>query len=312
MIYVAVIENNNDPLKLARCQVRIFGLHTEDKTIYPTEDLPWAHFLLNSTSISSQGNVFIPNNGDWCIVSFIDPEKQQPIILGTIAKFINSIPDFNIGFNDPNQENPVFINESGLPKIARNEDISSTIIQNKKDNITTGVEAVNAIWDEPASEYASIYPNNKVINTKHHLIELDDTDGKERIHIYHKTGTSTEIHPDGSKVDLIKSNKYMVIDNDNNVLIKGSYNITIDNDKNEQVNGANNILIDGDESKELTGNSQENIGGTKTINSDNDIVTNASNENNIVGLTININGSNQTNITSTGPVNITGNPINLN
>ena len=42
MFYRGVVENNNDPLKLGRLQVRIFGIHTDDKDELPTEALPFA------------------------------------------------------------------------------------------------------------------------------------------------------------------------------------------------------------------------------------------------------------------------------
>ena len=39
--WVGVVENRMDPLQLGRCQVRIFGHHTENKQLLPTSDLPW-------------------------------------------------------------------------------------------------------------------------------------------------------------------------------------------------------------------------------------------------------------------------------
>lgn len=41
-----VVEDNNDPLKLGRCKVRILGYHTDDKKQIPTDALPW-HFQFN-------------------------------------------------------------------------------------------------------------------------------------------------------------------------------------------------------------------------------------------------------------------------
>jgi hypothetical protein len=40
LIAVGVVENRIDPLQLGRCQVRIFGHHTENKQLLPTSDLP--------------------------------------------------------------------------------------------------------------------------------------------------------------------------------------------------------------------------------------------------------------------------------
>ena len=43
IFYTGCVENRLDPLKLGRCQVRVVGLHTENKVELPTFDLPWAH-----------------------------------------------------------------------------------------------------------------------------------------------------------------------------------------------------------------------------------------------------------------------------
>ena len=88
MIYTGCVENRNDPLMLGRCQVRVVGLHTHDKTELPTEDLPWAHPMGPITSASISGLGWSPTGivpGTWVIISFLDEYQQQPIILGTIG-----------------------------------------------------------------------------------------------------------------------------------------------------------------------------------------------------------------------------------
>jgi len=88
MFYTGCVENRLDPLKLGRCQVRILGLHTEDKVLLPTIDLPWAYPLgsINSASISGIG--WSPTGvvqGTWVLVIFMDECKQQPIMIGTLG-----------------------------------------------------------------------------------------------------------------------------------------------------------------------------------------------------------------------------------
>ena len=39
-------------------------------------------------------------------------------------------------------------------------------------------------------------------------MEYDDTPSHERIHQRHKTGTSYEIHPDGTQTEIIKGDHY--------------------------------------------------------------------------------------------------------
>ena len=88
-LYTGVVENRADPLHLGRCQVRIVGLHTDDKTILPTEDLPWATPLQPITSAANSGigsSPLGPIEGTWVIGFFLDGEDcQQPAMFGTIS-----------------------------------------------------------------------------------------------------------------------------------------------------------------------------------------------------------------------------------
>lgn len=88
MFYVGCVENRMDPLKLGRCQVRVVGLHTPDKTVLPTLDLPWAYPMGPITSASISGLGWSPTGvvqGTWVIVIFLDVDQQQPIMIGTIG-----------------------------------------------------------------------------------------------------------------------------------------------------------------------------------------------------------------------------------
>ena len=86
--YTGVVENRDDPLKLGRCQVRIVGLHTENKSQLPTVDLPWAMPVQPVTSAAMNGIGWTPVgpvNGTWVLVAFTDQDNQQPIMLGTLG-----------------------------------------------------------------------------------------------------------------------------------------------------------------------------------------------------------------------------------
>ena len=43
--YTGVVEDRHDPLYLGRVRVRVYGLHTDDKLLIPTPDLPWSDIL---------------------------------------------------------------------------------------------------------------------------------------------------------------------------------------------------------------------------------------------------------------------------
>ena len=67
-------------------------------------------------------------------------------------------------------------------------------------------------WSEPYPPWAALYPYNHVHQTESgHIIEMDDTPGHERLHWYHRTGTFTEIHQVGIKVDKIVNDYYNII-----------------------------------------------------------------------------------------------------
>lgn len=86
--YYGVVENRDDPLKLGRCQVRVVGLHTQDKGLLPTADLPWAQPMQPITSAAMNGIGWAPVGpvpGTSVIVVFADEERQQPIMIGTVG-----------------------------------------------------------------------------------------------------------------------------------------------------------------------------------------------------------------------------------
>jgi hypothetical protein len=88
--WIGVVERRVDPLGIGRCQVRIFGWHTDDTSALPSEDLPWAHPMLpinNSKSMSP------PRIGDWIVGFFGDGESGQfPIMMGVLPG-IQRTPD---------------------------------------------------------------------------------------------------------------------------------------------------------------------------------------------------------------------------
>lgn len=76
------VESRVDPLTLGRCQVRIFGWHTDNKSQLPTKDLPWAHPML---PINNSQSFNVPQVGDWVVGFFMDGESAQfPIMMGVL------------------------------------------------------------------------------------------------------------------------------------------------------------------------------------------------------------------------------------
>ena len=98
--YTGVVENRNDDLKLGRCQVRVVGIHTVDKLILPTEDLPWAFPVspITSAGVSGVGTSPIgPVEGTWVLIMFMDPDCQKPMMMGTLNGAAQSPDALNSG-----------------------------------------------------------------------------------------------------------------------------------------------------------------------------------------------------------------------
>lgn len=234
-LYYGIVENIIDPLFLGRCQVRIVGKHTANRTdpteinYMPVDDLPWAMGLQNLGAglISNIGGVGVPLMGSVVILTFMDADEQHPIMLGVVPKIAESEVDFEKGFTDPTGINPT-PESIGIPPIssfATGIPIPPQIV-NKNNNLAFGVTCIGG-WLEPASPFAPFYPFNKVIQSIRHVIELDDSPGAERLHLYHGSGSFDETHPDGTKVEKTVGDKYLVIEGDYNVLVKGSSQLTI-------------------------------------------------------------------------------------
>ena len=115
------------------------------------------------------------------------------------------------GFTDPNANYPTkeYAGISETNKLAQG-DSRGTVVQVKNKNRMKGAKLPGgAAWDEPDSAFNGAYPYNKVTQTESgHIIEIDDTPGSERIHIYHKSGTYVEIDSNGSMVKRTKGSSY--------------------------------------------------------------------------------------------------------
>lgn len=86
-LFTGVIEDIMDPLKLGRVRVRVFGLHTDDKTLIPTESLPWATVSMPANLASMSGIGQSPTGllpGSWVILTFRDQDNQYPIVLSSL------------------------------------------------------------------------------------------------------------------------------------------------------------------------------------------------------------------------------------
>ena len=260
--FIGVVEDNNDPVKLGRCRVRIIGLHSSNRSIQPTDQLPWASPMQPITSAAISGKGTTPLgvlNGTHVVGFFIDGANQQnPVIMGTLGKLHKSKPDPTKGFSDPDGVYPIEtrVGEPDTNRLARNEGLTAaSIVQQKIDTVETNIPtALGDTWNEPVTPYSAEYPKNHVLETESgHVQEFDDTPEAERIHTYHRSGSFEEIHPDGSKVTKIVKDTYTAV--------LGEENIHIALDSNNHIAGNLNLLVEGNTNIKIIGDVDARVDG---------------------------------------------------
>lgn len=289
--WMGVVEDRMDPLKLGRCRVRIAGAHTPDKTLIPTDDLPWAHPMLPLTDSS----MLMAKEGDYVVGFYLDgPNAQNPVIMGILPGIPDRLLDKSKGFSDPRtdaqlkssprppkelkstagvgvkitefakaQRYPNAINEPTTSRLARNEKIGETIVKSKKDSL---VKNAKTTWyqsfNEPPTPYNAKYPYNKVFETESgHLLEYDDTPGAERIHLYHRSGSFIEMHNNGTVVVKTAADDYQFVLADKKIYVSGDCHIS--SDQNIYMKAVGDIVM---EATNIIMNASDSI-GTSAFNS---------------------------------------------
>ena len=87
-------DSRKDPKGSGRCKVRIVGLHPQSCDVVEDDDLPWATTMMPVTNPHSPGGVFSVTpklrSGHWVVGFFMDNDKQQPVILGSVGRTANA------------------------------------------------------------------------------------------------------------------------------------------------------------------------------------------------------------------------------
>ena len=247
-----VVEDRQDPQKLGRLRVRCVGIHTDNKDDLPTSDLPWSQLIhpITSSGISGLGSSpgFVVE-GTWVFGYFRDGyNMQEPMIMGTLPGKPSELADTSKGFYDPNGVYPKYKDEVDTNRLAVNDIAQPHLgLELRKltrktgvptadfdlvpveEHISTEIVASDSdTWSQPAIPYNAVYPYNHVFESESgHITEIDDTLDHERLFMAHRTGTSQEISPDGTQVNIIKGDHYNIVSGKRQAVIEGNMDLTI-------------------------------------------------------------------------------------
>lgn len=272
VFYRGVVEDNQDPLKLGRLKVRILGSDDDDIKNKPTDTLPWAEVATPTSFGFSSGigvsSVILKGTYVWLFLDNGNIEK--PVVFATCAGVSNSKETG--AFTDPDGVYPIQdrLKESDYNRLARGEKVPETESENllNQNRIIATTTSVGGVWNEPESlNQKAQYPRNNVIETSsYHVIQVDDTPGNERIHIFHRTGSYIEIRPDGDVIIHGVKDKYELQHNDQNTRIQGNKNITIDRNHTKLICGQEDYLIQKDVNHNYNSNFNLNVKSNETHN----------------------------------------------
>lgn len=239
-----VVDIENDPEKLGRVRVKIFQKHD---FIKQADDFIWSHVMMPTTSDSLKGVGQTPSFsvGTRVVGFFADGEMQRvSVITGTLV------------FN-PLEDNGA--SEHSLSFMARGQN---------------AIERKKIGFEEPDSSFAAQYPYNRVLQTKSgHVVEIDDTAGEERIHVYHKAGAYIEINKDGrisistpdDSIEIVGKNKTIEIKGDAKIAVEGNLDASVIGDASVSSAGKMYIGALGDLELSAGGGMTISAGGGVTV-----------------------------------------------
>lgn len=248
--WLGVVERRNDPLKLGRHKVRIFGWHTDDLNVIPTDDLPWAKMALAPNGSMAFSAI---QEGDYVFGFFEDGMSgQSPVIMGVYAS-LESSQNRSRGFSPQGPTDNVPEPPAGL------SESTATTEPLAFDGFTEPESAAN-------TNYQPVYPYNNITQTPSgHSFELDDTPTRERVRLQHRSGTFIEMHPNGDEVHKIYGKGYTITLGDHNIAIgipdktESKCNITIYGDANLNIKGDFYQEVEGDYNLHVKGNYKQTV-----------------------------------------------------
>lgn len=123
---------------------------------------------------------------------------------------------------------------------------------------------------ELLDQISAEYPFNQVRRTVGgHVTEFDDTPGREKILIKHKSGTGLEFQPDGTillyssknTVRVTAGDEKVIIEGDGDVTYHGNLKLRVDGNFDLDVGGDFNVTVGGDKLEDVKGGIRQDVNG---------------------------------------------------
>ena len=128
-------------------------------------------------------------------------------------------------------------------------------------------------WKEPESAFNEDqkpkYPYNQVFQSESgHVVEFDDTPGRERVRVQHRAESFVEMHPNGDVVIKSEGDSYEITVKNKNIHVKGQCNITVEGDAVIEIQGDKTELVRGNLKQVVEGDYEQLVKGESRIMSE--------------------------------------------
>ena len=165
---------------------------------------------------------------------------------------VESIKNPGDGRSDPDKQFPKkeYVGVSSVNNIARGTRVSNVYIGGSVPDVNLELN------NEPSTQY----PENQVKQTASgHIIEYDDTNGRERVMIRHRTGSGVEMRADGSVIFSSTNNTLRIVAANEKVIVEGDGEVVYNGNLKMRVAGDFDLEVGGDFNVNVTGNKEETI-----------------------------------------------------
>lgn len=181
------------------------------------------------------------------------------------ARELESIANPNDGRSDPDKRFPrkEYVGVSGVNNIARGTRVANVYIGGSVPGLDLELN------DEPSTQY----PENQVKETASgHIIEYDDTNGRERVMIRHRTGSGVEMRADGTviysstnnAIRVVAANEKVIVEGDGEIVYNGNLKMKVAGDFDLEVGGDFNVNVVGDKEEIIKSNFIQSVAKNKT------------------------------------------------
>lgn len=310
-IWHGVVENNNDPLKLGRVKVRVFGEHSVELNDagglinIESDDLPWAQVAISPNNASMNGIGHSHNGilqGSWVLGFYRDDLKQEPIVFSVLTGFSN-VPNSQFKtFRDPDGVYPKkdFCDEQDTNRLARNDfnddmnvveslpdveqyepekdytptharKVRHTILKNKLDSMTKDIKLPTFELKGENPIYDEPFQSYNTTYPFNQVFETECGHIKE----YDSTPGNERIHEyhKSGTFDEIRpdGSKITKIVGDDYEIVIKDKQVSIGGNLNITIMGDANMLVEGNVLQQVKGNVKQNIEGEAHVKVEKDV-----------------------------------------